>query len=133
MAAAETAAVAAVAAAVAARAGYRQTRGKLEVFVTDTKGWGQGVRSRPFHFSRRIAKPRMRRNNVLRLLGLTFYIFFFGFEFVSATCGFIDAIEGKETNPNDLKPIDDASKWTSLPAAAETAAVAAGKDIGEAS
>jgi hypothetical protein len=38
-----------------------------------------------------------------------------GFEFVSATCGFIDAIEGKETNPNDLKPIDDASKWTSLP------------------
>lgn len=38
-----------------------------------------------------------------------------GFEFVSSTIGFVDAVYGKETNTKDLELIDNISRWTSLP------------------
>ena len=38
-----------------------------------------------------------------------------GFEFVSATIGFIDAVEGKETDEKSLEHIEKASKYTALP------------------
>ncbi len=38
-----------------------------------------------------------------------------GFEFVSATIGFVDAVQGKETDEKSLEPIEKAGKYTALP------------------
>ena len=38
-----------------------------------------------------------------------------GFEFVSATIGFVDAVQGKETDEKNLKSIETASKYMNLP------------------
>lgn len=38
-----------------------------------------------------------------------------GFEFVSATIGFIDALKGKETNEKDLETLEKAGKYAALP------------------
>lgn len=38
-----------------------------------------------------------------------------GFEFVSATIGFVDAVQGKETDEKSLESIEKASKYISLP------------------
>lgn len=40
-----------------------------------------------------------------------------GFEFVSATIGFVDAVQGKETDEKSLESIEKASKYISLPVA----------------